>query len=168
MKRFSIMAVIVIICYILQSTVFQVISLANVVPNLLLIITVAAGYMRGRVEGLVTGLFCGLLVDITSGGIIGLCALFYMVIGYLNGLCNKIYYKDDFTIPFVLVAASDLTYSLLYYIFEFLLRGKTELFFYFRRIMLPQMVYTVLISVLLYKLLHSLNIFLEHSEKEEV
>lgn len=168
MKRFCIMTVIIILCFILQSTVFQVISLADVVPNLLLIVTVASGYMRGRVEGMVTGLFCGLLVDFTSGGVIGLCALFYLIVGYINGLCNKIYYRDDFTIPIILVAVSDFIYSFLYYTFEYLLRGKTDLFFYFRRIMLPQMVYTVLVSVLLYKLLHSLNVFLERLEKKEV
>ena len=34
--------------------------------------------------------------------------------------------------------------------------------------MLPELVYTVLVSVVLYKLLHTLNGYLEHSEKKEV
>jgi rod shape-determining protein MreD len=168
MKRCIVTIVIIILCYLLQTTVFQAIALADVVPNLLLIITVAVGYMRGRKEALFTGLFCGFLIDCQFGTVIGLYALLYMLIGYLNGYCNKIYYKDDLTIPIILVGVSDLLYNFLFYIFEFLMRSRLDLFFYFRRIMLPNLVYTVLISVVLYKLLHKLNGFLERFENKEV
>jgi rod shape-determining protein MreD len=168
MKRTIIIFLIIILCFLLQTTVFQAVALADVVPNLLLVITVATGYMRGRKEALYTGLFCGLLLDLVYGSVIGLYALLFMVIGYLNGYCNKIYYKDDFTIPIILVGVSDLFYNFFYYVFEFLLRSRLHLLFYVRRIMLPELVYTVLVSVVLYKLLHTLNGYLEHSEKKEV
>lgn len=168
MKRFCIAIIILIICFLLQSTVLQVLALADVVPNLLLIVTVATGYMRGRKEGLFIGLACGLLVDFAFGDVIGICAMIYMIIGYTNGIFNMYFYRDELTIPVLLVGISDLFYNFLYYIIEFLLRGRLNLFFYFRRIMIPELVYTVLISVLLYKLLHSLNLFLERMEHKEV
>lgn len=168
MKRFFIMLAIIIICFLLQSTVFQVIALADVVPNLLLVITVAAGYMRGREEGLLIGLICGLMVDLAYGDVIGICALIYMVIGYLNGILNMLFYRDVLTVPILLVAVSDFLYNFLYYIFEFLLRGRLNLFFYFRRIMIPELVYTVLVSVVLYIFLHAVNVYLEQMENKEV
>ena len=90
-----------------------------------------------------------------------------MLIGYINGFVNKMYYSDDIIIPVVLVAASDFIYDFLYYVFEFLLRGRLNFFFYLRRIMLPELIYTVLLSVLFYKLFHTINSWLEKMEKRE-
>lgn len=168
MKRLITIALVIIVSFVLQSTVFQVIALANVVPNLLLIVTVAFGYMRGRTEGLITGLFCGLVLDMVYGDIIGVCALIYMIIGYLNGFWKKVYYRDEITIPLILISVSDFLCNFLYYIANFLIHNHTNLFFYVRRIMLPELVYTVVIAILLYKVLHIMNQWLEYSEEEEV
>jgi rod shape-determining protein MreD len=168
MKRLITIAIVIIICFILQSTVFQVLALANVVPNLLLVVTVAIGYMRGRTEGIFVGFFSGLLVDMVYGDVIGICAFIYMFIGFLIGFCKKIYYKDEITIPIILVCISDFLYNFLYYTFTFLLRNRLELFYYIRRIIIPEIVYTALVSIFLYKALHSLNEWLEQSEQEEV
>ncbi|HEX3078474.1 MAG TPA: rod shape-determining protein MreD [Lachnospiraceae bacterium] len=168
MKRFICTAFVIVICYLLQSTVFQAISLASVVPNLLLIVTVAAGYMKGRKQGMYVGLACGLILDLCGGEIIGLFGLFFMYIGYLNGYANKIYYRDDYTIPIILVGCSDFLYGFLHYVFLFLLRNRLDFLFYLRRIILPELIYTTLVSIILYKLLHMMNVLLERSELKEV
>lgn len=167
MKRIISTILIILICFVLQTTVFQALSLADVAPNLLLIVTVAYGYMGGEKEGIWVGLVCGLLMDLFFGSVIGLYALILMIIGFLNGLLNKIYYTDDLIIPLIIITVSDLFYNFLYYIAEFLLRGRLEFFFYLRRIMVPEAVYTVLISVLLYRLLHTLNGYLRSADKRE-
>lgn len=167
MKRFFTIAVLILLCFLLQTTIFQMLALADVVPNLLLILTVAFGYMRGEKEGIYIGFFCGLLTDCVYGEVIGLYAFIYLSVGYLNGLVNKLYYSDDIVVPVALVAASDFVYEFFYYIFEFLLRGRLNFFFYLGRIMLPEMIYTVLLSVFLYKLLHMINNWLEHIEQGE-
>lgn len=168
MKRFGVMLIVIILCFLLQSTVFQALALADVVPNLLLIITVASGYLRGRKEGMMIGLICGLIADFMYGDIIGVCTLIYMMIGYLNGIVNKVFFRDVLTIPIILIGISDFVYNFMYYVFEFLLRGRLNLFFYFRRTMIPELVYTVLVSVVLYRILHNLNAFLERRENKEV
>lgn len=167
MKRFFTIALLIIICFLLQTTVFQMLALADVVPNLLLIVTVAFGYMRGEKEGLFIGFCCGLLVDCVFGDVVGLYAFIYMIVGYLNGLVNKVYYSDDIVVPVILVAASDFIYNFFYYMFEFLLRSRLDFFFYLRRIILPELIYTVLVSVVLYKLLHTINSWLERMEQRE-
>lgn len=167
MKRFIIVVLEIIICFLLQTTVFHWISLANAVPNLLLILTVSAGLMRGRMDGLAVGFFCGLMIDFCFSNILGLFAFIYMLIGYLNGYSNKIFEKDDLTIPIILIAVSDLLYFFLYYVFEFLLRGKLNIFFYFIKIGLPELIYTVLISILLYKLLNIIHTRISRSMEKE-
>jgi len=166
-KRFIIVTLEILICFLLQTTVFQWIPLARVVPNLLLIVTVSTGLMRGRTEGLIVGFFCGLLVDLCYGYVIGLYALFYLVIGYLNGFTHKIFVKDDITIPLVLIGISDLVYFFLHYVFVYLLKGKLNIGFYFLRMGVPEVIYTVIISIFLYKILNIINSKLEKKEEEE-
>ncbi|WP_310605507.1 rod shape-determining protein MreD [Anaerosporobacter sp.] len=168
MKRFIMSVIVIIVCFLLQSTVFQALSIAGVAPNLLLIVTVATGYMRGRTEGIYVGLACGLLVDICYGDMIGLFGLMYMCIGYLNGYAHKIYFRDDYTMPIILVSISDFLYGFFYYVFLFLLRNRLDFFFYLRRIILPELIYTVVVSILLYKILHILNVKLKRSAYKEV
>lgn len=146
---------------------FHYVALASVMPNLLLILVVSTAFMRGRMSGLFIGLFCGLLVDICFGNLIGLYAMFYMIIGYLNGYANKIYSDDDYTIPIVLVAISNIIYGFFYYIAEFLLRGRLNFLFYFRRIIVTELIYTVAVSIFLYKLLHMINRKLDRSFHKE-
>jgi rod shape-determining protein MreD len=168
MKRIFTVFLLIVVCFLLQTTLFQLLSLAAVAPNLLLILTVAFGYMRGEKEGLYIGFFCGLLVDCIYGDLIVLYALIYMVIGYLNGFVNKHYYSDDIVLPVILMAVSDFIYGFFYYVFEFLLRGRLNFFFYFQRIILPELIYTVILSVVFYKLLHMINLRLEKREEKEV
>ncbi|MFA9463628.1 MAG: rod shape-determining protein MreD [Velocimicrobium sp.] len=167
MKRFVSTVFVILICFVLQTTIARSLALADVVPNLLLIVTVAYGYMGGEKEGIWVGLLCGLLMDLFFGSVIGLYALILMLIGFLNGLLNKLYYTDDLIIPLIIISISDLLYNFFYYIVEFLLRGRLDFFFYLRRIILPEVVYTVLVSVLLYRGLHTLNRYLCLTDKGE-
>ncbi|MDF2541985.1 MAG: putative rane protein [Herbinix sp.] len=167
MKRLIVIAIEIIICFLIQSTMFHYIAMAKVMPNLLLILVVSTAYMRGRMTGLFVGLFSGLLVDLSFGNVVGLYALFYMLIGYFVGFSHKIYSEDDYTLPIIFVAVSDLIYGFLYYIFEFLLRSRLNILYYLRRMILPEVIYTVVISIFLYKLLHMINMRLNRTRNEE-
>lgn len=166
MKRIIVYFIEIILCYVIQSSMFHYIGLANVVPNMLLILVVSTSYMRGKMSGLFVGFFSGLLVDVIFGRVIGLYALIYMLLGYLVGFTHKIYDRDDYTIPIVLVGISDMIYGFSYYVFEFLLRGRLNFFYYFRRIILPEMIYTIAVSIFLYKLLHMINNRLNRKQDE--
>lgn len=167
MVRILVVGIEILICFLLQSAVFPHFELAGVVPDILMILVIATAYTRGILPGMFTGLFSGLLVDLFFGNVVGLCAILYMVIGYLNGYSNKIYDRDDYTIPMILIAVSEFVYCFFYYVFEFLLRGRLNLGFYIYRFMLPKMIYTVLVGVILYKLFHMIHIGISRLVKEE-
>ena len=122
--------------------------------------------MRGKKEGLLVGFFSGLMIDLFYGSLFGFYALLYMYIGYLNGFFCKVFYDDDIKVHIVLVAASDLVYSLLMYVLQFLLRVRLHFFDYLAHIILPEMVYTVVLSILLYRLLFIINRKLTENEME--
>ena len=167
MIRILVIGIEVILSFLLQSTVFDHIRLAGVVPDILMILVVTIAYTRGTYPGLFTGLFAGLLVDFMYGDVIGICALLYMFIGFLNGYSNKIYDRDDYAIPLILIAVSEFVYSFLYYVLEFLLRGRLNIGYYAYRIMLPKVIYTVLMGVIFYKLFHMIHVGISKLLKKE-
>ena len=71
MRRKIAIAILLIVCFILQTTVFKVLAVAGISPNLLIIVTAAFGFMRGRKEGMFVGFFAGLLIDLFYGTYIG-------------------------------------------------------------------------------------------------
>lgn len=166
MRRKLMLAAMVLVTFLLQTTVFSNWTVASVAPNLLLILTVSFGFLRGKKEGLFLGFFCGLVIDLCYGDILGLNALIYMYLGYLNGFVHKIYYDEDIKVPVLLVAVSDFLYSAAVYAVQFLMRGRLDVFYYIEHIILPEMVYTVLITMVCYRLLYRINRKLEIHELE--
>ncbi len=165
MRRKIVLFLIIVLCFLLQSTFFQTFSFAGISPNLLVIVVSSFGFMRGRKEGMFVGFFCGLLVDIFFGFYLGIYALIYMYIGYVNGIFQKRFYPDDIKLPMVLIGASDLSFNLLIYLMMFLLRGRFQFWFYLKTIILPEFIYTMVITIFLYYLLLKINQGLETVEK---
>lgn len=165
MRRKIVLFLIVSICFILQTTLFQALSFANIVPNLMIIAVSAFGFMRGKKEGLWVGFFSGLLIDIFCGTYIGIYALIYMYIGFVNGLFQKRFYPDDIKLPMLLIGGSDLLCNFIVYFLMFLLRGKFQFWYYLKSIIIPEFVYTMVVSILLYMLFLKINQKLEQQEK---
>ena len=119
MKQKLVTALVIIVCFIFQCTIFKGLALASISPNLLLIFTTSMGFMRGEREGLVIGFFCGLLMDIFFGSLLGFYALLYMFLGYGSGLFHMIFYDEDIKLPMIWIALSELVYGLSIYFFLF-------------------------------------------------
>ncbi len=157
MKRNILLFFVIIIGFVLQTTLFQTLSFGGISPNILIIITAAYGFMFGKKYGMVTGFVCGLLMDIFYGDVLGFYALIYLYIGAANGSFNNIFYPEDIKLSLVLITASDLCYSLVCYVLLYLLRGRFNFPFYFRSIIIPEIVYTIFVTVFLYPIILFLN-----------
>ncbi|MCI9427404.1 MAG: rod shape-determining protein MreD [Eubacterium sp.] len=166
MKRKITVLLIVIVCFLLQTTMFQALSIASISPNLLIIVTASFGFMRGKKEGLLTGFFGGLFIDVFYGGVLGFYAMIYMFLGYANGFFRKIFFPEDIKLPMILIFASDLFSNLLVYFFQFLFRRRFSFDYYMMHIIMPELVYTMLVTVFLYFLLLKINQKLELSERK--
>ncbi|MBQ7584356.1 MAG: rod shape-determining protein MreD [Lachnospiraceae bacterium] len=140
----------IIICFLFQSTLFQNIAFAGIVPNLMIIITSIFGIMEGRTDGMLVGFTCGILIDIFYGSVLGLNALIFLIIGYVNGVANRGFYPDDIKFPIIFIAASDTVYLILTYITGFLFRARFDIGYYFIHLMLPELIYTVAVAIMIY------------------
>lgn len=165
MKRVIVTAFFIFICFLMQCTVFRELAFGGIVPNLLIVLTASFGFMRGEKTGLLIGFFSGLLVDIFFGSVIGFYALIYMYIGYANGKFSAIFYPEDIKLPITLILCSDFLYGIICYLILFLLRKKFDFSYYLVHIILPEMVYTVVVTLFLYPVILHVNNLLEQQEK---
>lgn len=150
MKNIIFSAIILIASFISQNTVCRYISFGNIVPNLLLITVSSFGFIKGKKAGVLTGFFAGILVDIFFSAILGFHALLYMYIGYFNGFFKRLFYKDELKLQILLVGCSDFVYGLIYYLLTFLLRGRFHFTYYLLNIIIPETVYTILLTIVFF------------------
>lgn len=165
MLRKVVVTIFVLGCFILQCSVFDALAFAGIIPNLMIILTSSFGFMRGEKEGLIIGFFCGLLSDVFFGNFLGFYALVLMYIGYLNGKFSRIFYPEDIKLPIALIITSDLSYGIICYVLLFMLRGRFEFGYYFTRIILPEALYTTVVTMFLYPIILKVNEKLEAREK---
>ncbi len=167
-RRIIVTALFIVLCFVIQTTLLHRIALGSIIPNLLIIITSAIGFMRGKKEGMLVGFLCGLLIDVFYSDIIGFQTLIYLVIGYLNGYFQAIFYDDDITLPLFLISASEFIYGIVIYIFSFLLRSRLDFPYYFLNVMIPELIYTFLITLFMYQIILRMNRWLEDYERRRL
>ena len=164
-RRIVVTAVVVLAAYLLQCTIFPSLEIAWIKPNLMLIVTASFGFMRGPREGMFVGLASGMLIDVQSGDMIGFYALIYLVAGYVNGLFEQIYFDEDIKLPLFLIAGSDVVYGFAVYFLTFLLRSDFDFLYYLNGIIVPEAIYTIAVTLIIYPLLLFINHKLEAEEK---
>lgn len=167
MKYKLILLLMVLGTFLLQTTIMQSFSSLLVRPELMLILVVSFGFMRGKKSGMLTGFFAGLLMDLFYGEFFGLTALLYMYIGFLNGFGYKVFFDEDVKAPMLLTAVSCFGYRMALGLIRFLLGDTFSFGLFVRSEVLPITISTVLCSLFFYKLYYIINKKLVANELEE-
>lgn len=139
----------IVLAFLLQCTLFQSLSFAGIVPNLLVVLTSAYGFMGGEREGMFAGMISGLLMDLFYAPFVGLNALIFLYIGYVNGMANRLFYPEDIKFPIFCISLSDASCLILQYMLGFLLRARLDLPYYVLHVMIPELSYTILAAIVL-------------------
>ena len=159
MRKILINILLIITAFTLQICIFPQITFLASWPNLLLIVVSICAFIEGRERGLFYGLFAGLLMDLFYSGPFGFYTLFFINMGYLNGCLTRYYYEDYITLPLTLSILNSLAYNLYIYIFRFLIRGRLNFIYYFIKIIFPEVIFTTVTTLLIYRLI----LFINHS-----
>ena len=77
----------------------------------------------------------------------------------------KIFYDDDIKLPLILIATSDFLYGNIVCIFMFIMRSRFNYFYYLKSIIFPELIYTILVTLILYQLILQINKKLESEEQ---
>lgn len=159
---------IIIAAFSIQISIFHFFPLADITPNLLLMVVVSAGLMRGRKAGICVGFFSGLLLDVFFGEYLGVYAFIYMIFGFVNGFFNHLFYAEEIMLPITMIMANDFIYGTAIYFIFYFMRRKWDFLFYLRRIILPEVVYTTIVSLAFYFILLWIDNKLRAYEKRSV
>ncbi|MCD8121559.1 MAG: rod shape-determining protein MreD [Clostridiales bacterium] len=152
MRRFIFNLVLMIMAFTIQNCIFPLIPFLTASPNLLLILTFSFGFIHGKTAGMYYGLFAGILLDLFYSGPFGFYTLLFVNIGYFNGIFTKYYYEDYITLPLILSLANELVYNVYIYVLRFLIRNRLDILYYAREIVIPEIIFTTVTTLLIYRL----------------
>ena len=143
--------------FLLQTTIIPSIPFLNSSPNLLLIIVFTYGLIYGEEVGIITGFVCGLLFDLYFDESFGVYILIYSLLGYLNGILYNFYYGDDITFPMILCIINCFIFNIYIFVIHFLVRGRLVFIFTLFNVIIPNVLFTLIITIMLYKILYDYN-----------
>ena len=98
----------------------------------------------------------------------GFTSLVFVYIGYCSGIFYQKYEETEMLIPLGLLLAGDFCFGFLSYVGNFLLHNRLNAMYYISRFILPEVVYTLLIAVILYKPVTFLNKHLNPTDKRRI
>ncbi len=162
--RAGVIGFLLVMTYILETTLLQHIRIGGVLPNLILVIVISFALLRGQKEGAIIGVGAGLLYDITFGFWTGGRSLTYGIIGYFCGKLNKDFYRENFILPFMCTVMSSLFINIVP-LLRFIMLGKINFAFFIKTIIIPELIYTIIVSLVIYQLTYMINEKIEIKEK---
>ncbi|MCD8082660.1 MAG: rod shape-determining protein MreD [Clostridiales bacterium] len=152
MRRILFNIILMIVAFTIQNCIFPLIPFLTATPNLLLILTFSFGFIHGKNAGMYYGLLAGILLDLFYSGPFGFYTLLFVNIGYFNGIFTKYYYEDYITLPLFLSLVNELVYNLYIYVLRFLIRNRLDIFYYAGEIVIPEIIFTTVTTLLIYRL----------------
>ena len=167
MRRKVVTLIIIFVCFLIQSTFWNIFTFTNIKPNLMLILIVSFAIMHGSRTGIWIGFISGFLTDILYGTIFGVNALLYMLIGYLVGKMYQVFFDDDIRIILITTGLCDLAYNISYYLIKFAFGIRYRFPAYAVHIIIPEIIFTLIVTVIVYRLFYLINRKLLEDELEE-
>lgn len=150
--RFFYIPIIVIINFLLQTTLFNFLRIGGVAPNTALIIIVTIALLKGKKTGAILGLSVGLLQDLMFNDVIGVYTLIYFLIGYGVGLVDNKVYKENSFIALIFTGGATILFYLLFNFLMYFLAVDVSFKAMFKNIIFIELIYNLVLSIPIYKI----------------
>ena len=119
--KFKTLFLIIVVNFILQSTIFQALKINDIAANYTLVLVILITILYGLGSGLFTAIFAGLFVDVYLSMTIGINLFILVVISILISFIGRpLFTGNKLTLVF-LTAISTALYQLMYYFFMYFL-----------------------------------------------
>lgn len=156
MKKTIVSIILISLCFLLQSTLLSQFPLGGTVPNLMVVILACAGFLLGNRHGMWVGFAFGIITDVMFNQIIGFYGILYMFVGYINGVLGKNLFPHDIKLPLFLIVLSDFAYTNVCFILLFVLRGNFNYLYYFKGVVMPELIYTTVFACIIFPFVQSI------------
>ncbi|MFZ5898388.1 MAG: rod shape-determining protein MreD [Bacillota bacterium] len=135
----------------LQSTVLDLVRVAGVKPDFVLVLVVFHAILHGPREGAVLGFLGGLLIDAVSGYYFGLNALGLAIVGYNVGLLEWSLYRESSIVVSLMTFMVTFGEQLIIYVLLFVLGVTVPFSSAIIGLILPLAAYNALVAAVFYR-----------------
>jgi len=165
-KIYITLFIVFLIIYFLQANFFAWFNLAGIKPILFFLLVLFIGLFAGRKIAFIYGIILGIFIDLFIGKNVGATSVMLGVIGILGGYFDKSFSKDSRMTLMLMVMLSTFIYEIGIYIINiFIISSQIEII-PFLRMLLIEILYNVILTIILYPLLQTLGYRMEEKFKE--
>lgn len=157
--------VVFLITYFFQTNFFNWFTIAGIMPNLFVILILMLGLFAGRAYGTIYGVIFGFLLDLFIGNTVGLTSVMLGIIGLTGGIFSKNFSKDSRLIIMLMIMALTGVYELGVYFFEIIFKGVSLELIAFIKILIVEIIYNGILSIILYPILRVFGDYIESELK---
>lgn len=154
-----------IIIYILQTVFFSEFTIAGVMPNIFIILMLYIGLYMGRTMGIIYGIIYGIFIDLWIGKTIGITSIGLALIGLISGILDKTFSKDSRLIVILMGIICTIIYEVAFYLMQYIAFGINVEIFKFINILIVEIMYNVLITIIIYPLMKITGYEIENEVK---
>ena len=154
------------VVYLLQVNIFNSFTIAGISPNLFVIYILFIGLFANHILGISFGILTGLVLDLLYGRAIGISAVMFCIIAYLGAYFDKNFSKENKLTIMFMVAGATLIFELgAYFLNSLILEFDRELM-YFTKIVIIEIIYNIILSIILYPLIQKFGYSIERNFKK--
>lgn len=151
----------------MQIDFFSWFNIAGIKPNLFIVLILCVGLFVGRNYAIPLGFIIGIYLDVLTGRQIGISAIVYALIGFLGGYFDKNFSKDSKITILLMVAGCTLMFETLVYLYNCARNQIPLQLGGFIKILLIEIVFNILLTIILYPLIRKAGYALEHVFKSK-
>ena len=140
-------ALLILLCALLQTTLFARFRPFGAIPDLMLSAVIAISLLEGEKWGAVTGLFAAFLIESIGGGDLNFLPLLYMPAGYFAPVITELYFTDSAPVRFMYSAAAGVGRSFLTLMYLAITVTDFRMGVFMLHVVLPEYASTLLMSV---------------------
>ena len=142
--------VVFMLIYFLQVGLFSHLPIAGVVPNLFVILILYIGLYANSINAIGFGILIGIFLDLLYGNTVGISAVMFCIIGYFSSYFDKNFSKENKVTILLMEIGATIVYEFGFYSLNGLLLNYNFEWLKFIKIIMFEVVYNSLITILLY------------------
>lgn len=142
-----------VIIYLIQTTLFTNLTIAGVMPNILIILMLYIGLYMGRSIGAIYGIIFGIFIDLWIGKNLGITSVALAGIGILGGIFDKNFSKDSRITVLLMGAICTIIYEVAIILIQNILIGLNLEVIEFIKILAIEVIYNVILISILYPIM---------------
>lgn len=145
--RFSIF--IFFVAFLLQATFLNAIAILDATPNLMLILLSCYTFFYKDYKGTAIALVFGILLDITSGSLVGVSSLAFLIVAIIIERLKESFNVGNLVVAFPVGVCSTIIFDVVYYFIYFIF-DKSYAFTYWLKAEIVHVIYNSLILIIAY------------------